>query len=397
MLVWKSQASFIYDDTTMKQTAVSIENNLAKRRQARGISAAHLAHVTGVTRQTIYAIEAGSYVPNTTVALKLARALDVTVEELFALSEDLPQPELRTLQAQLLPGADALQPGQPLQLCRVDKHMMASPPSPLPWYLPASDAVLAAKPARASRKSAKATVQVFQPDAEFRNRILIAGCDPGISVLARHVQAAGIELVLAHRNSSRALALLLDGAVHVAGTHLRDESSGESNLPEVGRRFPKNSVAVVSFAVWEEGIVTARGNPKQIHSAADFARAEVAIVNREKGAGSRLLLDTQLKRLRIPAAAVRGYDTAAEGHLAAAWQVYSGSVDACIATRAAARRFGLGFLPLSSERYDLVIRRPHLELPAIETLLDVLGRVGFRRELEGLGGYETKVAGQRMM
>jgi putative molybdopterin biosynthesis protein len=130
---------------------------------------------------------------------------------------------------------------------------------------------------------------------------------------------------------------------------------------------------------------------------ADFARPEVSIVNREKGAGSRLLLDSQLKRLHIQAASIRGYGNTAEGHLAAAWQVYSNSVDACIATRAAARRFGLGFLPLSSERYDLVIRRQHLELPAMETLLDVLGRAMFRRELEGLGGYETKVAGQRMM
>ena len=380
----------------MKPAEAAIENNLAKRRQARGISAAHLARLADVTRQTIYAIEAGSYVPNTAVALKLARALETGVEDLFSLAQDPPEPEVRTMQAQLLSGAEQPQPGQPLQLCRVENRMMASAPSPVPWYLPASDAVLVSKPGRTG-KSAKATVQVFHPEDEFRNRILIAGCDPGISVLARHVQAAGVELVLAHRNSSRALALLLEGAVHVAGTHLRDESSGESNLPEVGRRFPKNSMAVVSFAVWEEGIVTPRGNPKQIHSVADFAQPAITIVNREKGAGSRLLLDSQLKRLRVPPEQVQGYDRTAEGHLAAAWQVYSGSADACIATRAAARRFGLGFIPLSSERYDLVIHRRHLELPAIATLLDVLGRAVFRRELEGLGGYETKVAGQRMM
>ena len=86
-------------------------------------------------------------------------------------------------------------------------------------------------------------MQIFQSGHDLRNRILVAGCDPAISVLARHVQAAGIELVLAHRNSSQALALLQDGCVHIAGTHLRDSATGESNIAEVGRLFPKKSVA----------------------------------------------------------------------------------------------------------------------------------------------------------
>lgn len=374
-----------------------IENNLGTLRQKRGIPAAQLAKAAGVTRQTIYAMEAGSYIPNTAVALRLARALETSVEDLFSLPRESGPAEVRTEQAHLLAGTapaqpGPFQPGQPVELCKVDKRLMASAPSPMPWYFPASDAVVAGKP-----QGGKTTVQVFDPAEDFRNRILIAGCDPGISVLARHVQAAGVDLVLAHRNSSQALALLKEGSVHVAGTHLSDEASGESNLPEIGRMFSKNAVAVISFAVWEEGILTAAGNPKGIRGIEDLARRDVAMVNREKGAGSRALLDATLKRLKIEPRHVRGYERVAPGHLPAAWQVHSGAADCCIATRAAARAFGLGFIPLVSERYDLAIRRQHLDLPGIEAMLDTLNRSSYRRELESLGGYDAKTSGERLL
>ncbi len=370
-----------------------IETNLAELRRKRGLSAIQLAAAIGVSRQTIYAMEAGTYVPNTAVALRLARALETTVEELFSLPQPAAAPHLRAESASLLPGTATVREGQAVQLCRVDKRLMASPPAAVPWYFPAADAVVAEKPQRQGRTR----VQIFQAEDDFTNRLLVAGCDPGISVLSRHVQAAGIELVLAHRNSSQALSLLKDGCVHIAGTHLRDEASGESNLPEVGRLFPKNSVAVIAFAIWEEGIVAAAGNPKDIRSIEDFARKDVAIVNREQGAGSRALLDAGLKRLKIAPRNVRGYDRLAPGHLPAAWQVQAGAADCCLATRAAAHVFGLHFIPLVRERYDLVIRKRHLELPRIQNLLDTLSGLGFRRELEGLGGYDTRVAGQRVL
>jgi molybdopterin molybdotransferase/putative molybdopterin biosynthesis protein len=377
----------------MKSKPADIENHLARLRQSRGLSASQLAQQVGVSRQTIYAMEAGGYMPNTIVALRIARALEVGVEDLFRLRGEEPMPRLREESVALLPGSEAPQPGQAVQLCRVDRRLMAAAPSPLPWYFPASDAVVVNRAAQ--RRTAD--VQVFHDEDDFRNRLLVAGCDPGISVLARHVQPAGVELVLAHRNSSQALTLLKEGCVHVAGTHLRDEASGESNLPEIGRLFSKNAVAVISFAVWEEGILTARGNPKAIHGIEDFARSDVSIVNREPGAGSRLLLDTKLKRARIEPREVSGYERTAPGHLPAAWQIYSGAADCCIATRAAARMFGLGFIPLVTERYDLVIRRAHLDLPGVQALLDTLNRSSFRRELESLGGYDTKPAGQRIL
>ncbi|HTX38479.1 MAG TPA: substrate-binding domain-containing protein [Bryobacteraceae bacterium] len=370
-----------------------IENRLAALRQSRGASAAWLAKAAGVSRQTIYAIEAGTFIPNTAVALRLARALETGVEDLFTLGEDASTPDLPSAEAKLLPGSGPLEPGQPVQLCRVEERLMASAPSPVPWYLPAGDALVTGNPA----EGRKAKVRIYHPDGDFRNRILVAGCDPGISVLARHMQPAGVELVLAHRNSSQALLLLKQGVVHIAGTHLRDERSGESNLPEVGRIFGKNRVAVISFAVWEEGILMARGNPKAIRGMEDLARRDVRLVNREEGSGSRRLLDSHLDRLKIDRAAVTGYQNLASGHLAAAWQVRIGAADCCIATRAAARLLGLGFQALASERYDLVIRRQHLDFPPVQALLDTLNRSSFRRELESAGGYDTRAAGQRML
>ncbi len=373
----------------------NIANHLTALRQKRGFSAAELAQRTGISRQTIYAIESGSYVPNTGVALRLARLLEVTVEDLFALPPDASSPTLPSEQVTLLPDADAPHAGDPMQLCRVDKQTVASAASPVPWYLPTADAILVQPPP--GRKTGKATVQLFHRDSDLGNRILIAGCDPGISVLARHVLRAGVELVVAQRNSSQSLALLKQGMIHVAGTHLRDEESGESNIPAIHRLFARKSVAVISLAVWEEGLVVAVGNPKSIRSVADFARRDVTIVNREPGAGSRHLLDAQLARLGVPTQKVRGYDRLAPGHLPAAWRIRAGEADCCIATRAAARVFGLDFIPLVTERYDLAIRRQHLDYPPVQTLLDTLNRAAFRRELEGLGGYDTTLAGQRML
>jgi molybdate-binding protein/DNA-binding XRE family transcriptional regulator len=377
------------------KTTVSpeIENNLAALRHKRGLSAAGLAKTVGISRQTIYAMESGSYVPNTAVALRLAHTLEVSVEDLFALPGKSPAPDLRSVHVVVLPGSDPPQPGQPVQLCRVERLLIASAPSLVPWCFPPSDATVTSEPIGGR----KTKVQVYHPEAGFRNRILVAGCDPGISVLARHVQSAGVELVLAHRNSSQALSLLKQGCVHIAGTHLRDEVTGESNIPEITRMFPRNAVAVISFAVWEEGILTAKGNPKGIRGIEDLGREDVCMVNREKGAGSRLLLDSRLERLRIDASRVAGYQHLASGHLPAAWQVQTGAADCCIATRAAARVFGLGFIPLVSERYDLAIRRQHLDLPPVQALLDTLNRSSFRRELEGIGGYDTRTAGQRML
>jgi putative molybdopterin biosynthesis protein len=373
-------------------TTQEIANNLAAIREQRGLSASALARMVGVSRQTIYAIQGGSYIPNTAVGLRLARALAVSVEDLFRLPETL-KPQCHCKSVRLLPSMGDLQPGQPVQLCDVDRHLVAAPSAPPCWYLPASDAVIAGR----SPVRTKAEVQLHEPETDFRNRLLLAGCDPAMTVLARYLQSAGIELVLVHENSSQSLSLLKRGHVHIAGTHLRDEKTGESNLSAVHQMFPANSVAAISFATWEEGLVVANGNPKHIQGVQDLARKTVTFLNREPGAGSRLILDTRLKRLKLDPKRVPGYDRTAPGHLAAAWEVKRGAADCCIATEAAARVFGLEFIPLETSRYDLILRKQHLQLPAMGALFDVMNRLNFRVELNKVGGYNTAATGARIL
>ncbi|HTY63972.1 MAG TPA: substrate-binding domain-containing protein [Acidobacteriota bacterium] len=370
---------------------MAIENNLAQLRLKRGFTAIKLAREIGVSRQTIYAMETGTYVPNTLLALKLAQVLEVTVEDLFRL--EAAEAPKHTESVELLPGDQDPQPGLPVQLCDVDERLVAVLPTPTAWSLPPADAVLI----EAGKRSGRGRVQLFQEEKQYRMRLMIAGCDPGISVLLRHLQREGVEAVVAYRNSSQSLNLLKDSLVHIAGTHLTDEATGESNLPAVRKYFPKGSVAVISYAIWEEGIVIARGNPKNIKSIADMGRKDVTIINREPGAGSRMLLDSHLQKAGVTPKSVKGYQQIATGHLPAAWQVKNGSADCCMATKTAACVFGLDFVPLTSERYDLVIRTKNLSHPGVQILLDTLGRTAFRRELEGLGGYDTRTAGNRLV
>lgn len=370
--------SSVKDHDTAREPGV--HSRLAVIRQQRGIAAADLARRAGVSRQTVYAMEAGSYVPNTAVALRLARILEVPVEELFLLDADEPSPP-RTVKAHIVPSGD-LFPGNPIELCRVDGRVVGVPAIPAPWQLLPADGLLV--------DAVRSTVQLLHEE-EGESRLLIAGCDPATSVLARHLQRAGVGLVAASVNSSAALKLLGGRLAHVAGTHLHD-GPGQRKA-----KLPVKDAAVFAFAVWEEGLVTARGNPKQIRGIEDLARRGVRLANREAGSGSRQLLDRSLHAACIEPARVNGYeDDTARGHLAAAWRVYTSLADCCVATRSAARAFGLNFLPLTSERYDLVIRSEHLQLGAVERLLDTLTQAAFRRELEGRCAYDTRETGRRV-
>jgi molybdate-binding protein len=139
--------------------------------------------------------------------------------------------------------------------------------------------------------------------------------------------------------------------------------------------------------------VVTPGNPKRVHKIDDLARKTVRFVNREPGSGSRGLLDKLLEQAGMDGSKVQGYDRVAHGHLAAAYCVVSREADVCLATRSAAQTFGLDFIPLHSERYDLVMRKRTADLPAVKAFLDVLQRAALRRKLEVLAGYDTSQTG----
>jgi molybdate-binding protein/DNA-binding XRE family transcriptional regulator len=374
---------------------MEVRNNLAQWRAKRGLGAAQLATEAGISRPTVYAIEAGTYLPNTSVSLKLARILGTTVEEIFQLEPE-GHGSVASAEAIVLGDVESMPPGHPLRLCAVNKHLVAVPPEPGGWGLPSTDAVLIA-PIRGGKRSANAKIQILGNSWENPDRILIAGCDPSASILANTLQRQGCELVIAYENSSRSLELLHEGTVHVAGTHLMEKATGKADLLPITKMFARNSVAVISYAIWQEGLVVAQGNPKKISSIADLARKDVQITNREPGAGCRHLLDDLLQKHGIASHQVKGYERITLGQLPAARLVQSGEVDCCISTQAGARVLGLGFIPLAQKPYHLVIRRTHLDLPPVQVLIETLGRASFRREVEACIGYDMRTAGDRLV
>ncbi len=343
-----------------------------RRRQSKTV--AELAAAVEVTRQTIYAMENGSFVPNTVIALRLAKALDTTVEELFTLASD-------RVEVELLPGEGELKAGRPVQLCLVGTRHLAIPAAAATRFLPPADALLGQVETR------------HYPE----NCLLIAGCDPALSVLARHARSAGVQLVLLHRNSSEALELLKKGYVHLAGTHLRDRKTGESNLPAIRKLFKAGSVAAVTFASWEQGLLTRTENPKSIKTLGDLTRKNVRFANRDRGSGVRDFLDQELTRLGIGTESIRGYRSEVTGHLAVASQVQEGSADCGIATHSAAIYAGLDFIPLVAERYDFVVHQRDLQLHSIQATFNILNDRAFRRDLQMLAQHDVTATGSQVL
>jgi molybdate-binding protein len=258
--------------------------------------------------------------------------------------------------------------GQAVRICQVGDRRVCIPVNAAPYYLPEADGVVA----RPGKKPMQADVVAFPGTDGSGRRLVLAGCDPAIGFVSHLVErSGGVEVVSAAAASQLALQWLHEGKVNIAGSHF----------------------AVVSFARWEEGFVVAPGNPKGIRKAEDLARRGVRLVNRETGSGSRGLLDRLLHAAGVPAGKVTGYDRLGYGHLAVAYLVLTGEADCCVATRSAARTFQLDFVPLQSERYDFVMRRPTLATPTAQVFIDVLQRAALRRKLEVLAGYDTAQTG----
>lgn len=370
----------------MKKTQV--RSRLAEIRKSRGIGASELARRVRVSRQTIYAIELGTYVPNTEVALNLAKELEVTVDELFLL-QDGPVKAPESLAAEVLSDGPQVK-GQPVRVCQIGSRWVSVPVSASPYYMPEADGIIK----RIGRTNGRADLVVFAKEEASQKRLVLAGCDPATGLLAHMVEKiSGVEIVSAAASSKLALTWLSEGKVHVAGSHLEDPKTGEFNLPYLRKQFPDEDFSVVTFARWEEGFVVAPGNPKRVLKIEDLTRKNVRFVNREPGSGSRGLLDTLMAKAGVDDKNVQGYDRIAHGHLAAAYCVVSRDADVCLATRSAAQTFGLDFVPLHSERYDLVMRKRTADLPTVKGFLDVLQRATLRRKLEVLAGYDTSQTG----
>jgi putative molybdopterin biosynthesis protein len=378
-----------------RRRVIEIGNNLETLRLKRGFAVSQLAAEVGIGRQTIYAIEAGSYVPNTTVSLRLAKVLGVAVEDIFQIVAKKKAPP-RMMEAIFLGDPELTLPRNPLRLCNVNGQVIAVPSDSGNWGLAPADAVLLA-PILDGKRNVNSTIEILGENWNNPGRALIAGCDPSAPILASALEQQACELVISYQNSACSLNLLANKLVHMAGTHLLNEVTGKADLFPITKMFPRNSIAIFSYAIWEEGLIVARGNPKKISGIRDLLRKDISIMNRESGSGCRQLLDQQLAKHRVARNKVRGYDQIALGHLPAVRQVHAGEVDCCMGIEAGARSLGLDFIALNRKPYHLVIRRKDLELPPVKALLETLGRASFRREMEACTGYDMRIAGERLV
>jgi molybdate-binding protein/DNA-binding XRE family transcriptional regulator len=375
-----------------REAAVTTTSRVHETRRARGLGATELARRAGVSRQTIYAIESGDFVPNTSVALHLARVLEVSVEDLFSVGADTSDPSPDNISAELLAMEGEDHPaGELVRVAKVGSRTIAAPALRYPAFLPEADGAIA-------RRNKKCTgIRFATESVRNGNNLVVAGCDPALSMLASELKAAGTEVISVHCSSQQALSWLKKGLVHVAGTHMRDRSTGEYNLPLVTSLFGKENVRVVTFAEWEQGLVVQRGNPKRIRSVADLANRQIRIVNREKGSGARDLLDCNLRDAGIQPQRISGYARIVPSHLAAALAVANAQADCAVATVSAAKCSGLDFVPLSKERFDLIVASSEMDTVGVTVLFDALNRATLRRKLAMLAGYEVRRTGNVLM
>jgi putative molybdopterin biosynthesis protein len=232
-----------------------------------------------------------------------------------------------------------------------------------------------------------------------RTMVVIGSHDLVLDLAASRLRAADPLITLASSNvgSLGGLVALRDGLCHLAGSHLLDPATGEYTLPYLDRLLgPETDVAVIRLVHREQGLIVAPGNPLAIRGIADLTRPGLRYVNRQRGAGTRVLLDQQLAGHGIDPAAVSGYSREEHTHLAVAAAVAAGRVDAGLGILAAARAFGLDFVPVAEEPYDLVVRTDALSDPLTAPLWALLDREDFRAAVEALGGYSCAETGRRV-
>ena len=190
---------------------------------------------------------------------------------------------------------------------------------------------------------------------------------------------------------------LRDGLCHLAGSHLLDPDTGEYTLPYVDRLLGDGpEIAVIRLVHRDQGLIVRRGNPAGIAGIEDLTRPELRYVNRQRGAGTRVLLDHELSRRGLDAAQISGYSREEHTHLAVAAAVAAGRADAGMGILAAARAFGLDFIPVAREPYDLVLRASTVDDELLAPLWTLLQQPDFQAHVESLGGYSCTETGRRI-
>jgi len=242
---------------------------------------------------------------------------------------------------------------------------------------------------------AEVTVRLYRQPHELSNTIFAIGShDVILDLLAQFLAAHDRRLASAHVGSLGGLVALRRGEAHLAGSHLLDPETGEYNLPYIRRYLPGVPVVVLGLVEREQGLMVKPGNPKNIRGLEDLTRPDVTFVNRQRGAGTRVLLDYHLNRLGISPEQVQGYAQEEFTHLAVAAAVAAGRADCGLGIPAAAQALGLDFVPLFRERYDLIIPKEHYQSDLLAPLKTVLADERFRQAVMRLPGYNVNDMGK---
>jgi len=240
-------------------------------------------------------------------------------------------------------------------------------------------------------------IELLRPRQEICNALLVVGShDLTLDLISNWLKRkrTGYTLSSSHVGSLGGLMAIRRGEAHIAGIHLLDESTGDYNIPYLERLLSGIPVYLVNLVYRQQGLIVATGNPLQIQGLEDLRRPKLRFVNRQRGAGTRVLLDYELKQRSIPAAEIYGYEREEFTHMAVAVAVASGSADCGLGVLAAARALGLDFIPLVEERYDLCIPAAEWRHPGIEAVLQVLQDPDFLRTVAEQGGYDVRESGK---
>jgi putative molybdopterin biosynthesis protein len=348
-------------------------------RQARGYSQLQLAGMAEVSRQAVSAVEAGLSDPSLRVALALSRALGLTVEELFGPAVTEPIVPARPL-------APAGGPGARVSLAPVGPGLVALPLSgpsvTRAGFLPAG-----------GRISGPGLVRPLGPP---RLTLVAAGCDPALPLLELplSLQDPAVAFVWWPCASREALSLAEAGLVHVAGAHLRGPG-GEYNTGAAAEIIT-GGADVIGYSSWREGLVLRPELAGSVRDVRDVARSGLRLVNREPGAEARSVLDRELARFGLDPGSLTGYGSRATGHLEVAAAIAAGLADAGVASEPAALAYGLAFVPLADERFDLVVPAAQAGSREIQALLRALSSTWLLDQLASLPGYTLDRCGDRL-
>jgi putative molybdopterin biosynthesis protein len=349
-------------------------------RQARGLSQQQLAGMASVSRQAVSAVESGNCDPSLRVALALTQALGMTVEEVFGPGD--PPAEVRARPLASLGG-----PGARAAVAQVGESLVALPLSgdsaTRAGFLPAGGL--------AGRRPGS-----VRPIGPPRPTLVVAGCDPALPLLETPLSLLDPPVAFAWWPcaSEQALKLAADGLVHAAGAHLRGEDGAYNTAPAAA--LLGGGAEVIGFTAWREGLALAPRLAGKVSGVSDLARLGVRVVNREAGSEARQVLERELLTLGLEPAALAGYDTTATGHLQVASAIAAGLAEAGVSAEPAALAYGLPFVPLADERFDLVIPRAVAESREAQSMLRALSSPWLLAQLESLPGYDASRCGQHV-